>query len=114
MAAWLIFGGTLEEALVAAVAVLIIACPCAMGLATPAAMMVGTGRGAQLGIVIKGGDVLERSGAIDAVIFDKTGTLTVGEMSVTDVVTAPSAMKAPCSGSPARQRPYRSTPSPGR
>ena len=89
MVAWLIFGGTLEEALVAAVAVLIIACPCAMGLATPAAVMVGTGRGAQLGIVIKGGDVLERSGAIDAVIFDKTGTLTEGEMSVTDVVAAP-------------------------
>ncbi|MPZ70978.1 MAG: cadmium-translocating P-type ATPase, partial [Actinobacteria bacterium] len=90
MAAWLIVGGTLEEALVAAVAVLIIACPCAMGLATPAAVMVGTGRGAQLGIVIKGGDVLERSGAIDSVIFDKTGTLTKGEMSVTDVVASES------------------------
>ena len=84
---WMLTGHTLEESLVSMVAVVIIACPCAMGLATPAAIMVGTGRGAQLGIVIKGGDVLEASGAIDVVVLDKTGTITEGKMTVTDVVT---------------------------
>ena len=83
---WLATGHTLERSLLTAIAVLIISCPCAMGLATPAAVMVGTGRGAQLGILIKGGDVLERSGSLDAVILDKTGTITRGQMSVTDVV----------------------------
>jgi heavy metal translocating P-type ATPase len=90
-AGWLIAGGTLQQALVAAVAVLIIACPCAMGLATPAAVMVGTGRGASLGILIKGGDVLERSGSITVAALDKTGTLTEGRMSVAELVTEPSA-----------------------
>lgn len=86
LGAWLVTGNSFEDGLLATVAVLIIACPCAMGLATPTAVMVGTGRGAQLGIVIKGGEVLERSGAIDAVIFDKTGTITRGEMTLTRVI----------------------------
>jgi len=90
-AGWLIAGGSVQQALVAAVAVLIIACPCAMGLATPAAVMVGTGRGASLGILIKGGEVLERSGSITVAALDKTGTLTEGRMSVAEIVTDPSA-----------------------
>ncbi|MCY7343550.1 MAG: heavy metal translocating P-type ATPase [Pseudonocardia sp.] len=72
----------------AAVAVMIVACPCALGLATPTALLVGTGRGAQLGILITGPEVLESTRRIDTVVLDKTGTVTVGEMSVTDVVTA--------------------------
>jgi copper-transporting P-type ATPase V len=78
-------GGDVRRALVPAVAVLIVACPCALGLATPAAIMVGTGRGAQLGVLIRGGEVLERARRIDVVVFDKTGTLTQGRMRLEDV-----------------------------
>ncbi len=78
------------HALVAAVTVLIIACPCAMGLAVPTAVMVSTGRGAELGVLIKGGEALERSEAVDTVVFDKTGTLTEGRPAVASVALAPS------------------------
>ena len=88
-AGWLVIGGTLTQAFVASVAVLIIACPCALGLATPTALMVGTGRGAQLGILIKGPQVLESTRRIDTVVLDKTGTVTTGEMRVVDVAPAP-------------------------
>ncbi|KAB1645048.1 heavy metal translocating P-type ATPase [Gulosibacter chungangensis] len=80
--AWLIFGGTVDMAFTAAVAVLIIACPCALGLATPTAILAGTGRGAQLGILIAGPEALEQARRIDTVVLDKTGTVTSGEMSL--------------------------------
>ena len=79
-AAWMVFEGSLTIAFQAAVATLIIACPCALGLATPTALLVGTGRGAQLGLLISGPEVLEHSRSIDMVVLDKTGTLTTGNM----------------------------------
>ncbi|MGL4304521.1 MAG: heavy metal translocating P-type ATPase [Mycobacteriaceae bacterium] len=85
---WLFSGSSVSGALSAAIAVVIIACPCALGLATPTAILVGTGRGAQLGILIKGPEVLERINDVDVVVLDKTGTVTTGEMSVSDFVIA--------------------------
>ena len=80
--AWFATGHQADDAFTAAVAVLIIACPCALGLATPMAIMIGTGRGAQLGVIIKGGEVLEDTRRVSAVVLDKTGTVTTGSMQV--------------------------------
>src|SRR6202167_1754269 len=91
--AWLVFA-TAAVALIDAVAVLIIACPCALGLATAVAIMVGTGRAASRGILIKGGEALEMAGRIDTVVFDKTGTITQGKVRVTRIVAAPGFTEA--------------------
>jgi Cu+-exporting ATPase len=96
---WFVFGPDprLTHALVAFITVVVISCPCAMGLATPTAIMVGTGKGAEAGILIRGGEALELAAGIDAVVFDKTGTLTRGRPTLGEVIAAPGFTRTRCS-----------------
>src|SRR5207249_3563129 len=94
LAGWLAFGASAATAFTAAVAVLIIACPCALGLATPTALMVGTGRGAQMGVLIRGPEILEQTRRVDTIVLDKTGTVTEGKMELADVALLNGATRA--------------------
>lgn len=91
---WLLAGGGVQAAFTAAVAVLVVACPCALGLATPTAILVGSGRASQLGILIKNAEILEQTRSIDTMLLDKTGTVTTGVMSLESVAVAPGAGEA--------------------
>ena len=94
LAGWLLAGGSVQAAFTAAVAVLVVACPCALGLATPTAILVGSGRASQLGILIKNAEILEQTRSIDTMLLDKTGTVTTGVMSLESVAVAPVAGEA--------------------